>query len=475
MNRSPNPFLVSALTEESPVVKTKEILSWIDQRRSAHRFVVEPIPFSEMKEWGFEPDTGNITHSSGKFFTIHGVHIETNGGPVTSWSQPIIKQPEIGILGIAVKKMGGVLHFLMQAKMEPGNIHLVQLAPTLQATRSNFTRVHHGRSPLLLDYFSTGEKSRSLVDVLQSEQGARFLRKRNRNMIVEVTDDIPVSDDYCWMTLGQIQRLLYQDNLINMDARTVLSCISYRAPEADAGTADLAFLESALPERDFRRRLIESTMDRDKALHRFNEIIGWFTRMKVRYELEVTPVPLNRVAGWHRTTTEIVHEQGKYFSIMAVRVQADNREVVAWTQPLVRPREEGLVAFIVKEINGVLHVLIQAKVEPGNFDVVEMAPTVQCITGSYRQAPLECRPCFLDHVLNAPQESIRYSARQSEEGGRFFRESNHNQVVEVGDEFPVDVPANFIWMTLGQLKTFIMFNNFVNVECRCLMASMGLA
>ena len=51
---------------------------------------------------------------------------------------------------------------------------------------------------------------------------------------------------------------------------------------------------------------------------------------------------------------------------------------------LVEQREEGIIGFIVKKINGVYHLLIQAKLEAGNFDVLEMAPTVQCITGSYR-------------------------------------------------------------------------------------------
>ena len=42
--------------------------------------------------------------------------------------------------------------------------------------------------------------------------------------------------------------------------------------------------------------------------------------------------------------------------------------------------------------------------------VPEMAPTVQCLTGSYEQAPPEHWPEFLDCVLNAPPERIRLSS-----------------------------------------------------------------
>mgnify|MGYP000674128209 CR=1 FL=1 len=88
----------------------------------------------------------------------------------------------------------------MQAKIEPGNLNIVQLSPTLQATRSNYTRVHGGKSPNYLEYFNGEKEVYVLVDQLQSEQGARFLHKRNRNIIVEINEDeeISVKDGFIW-------------------------------------------------------------------------------------------------------------------------------------------------------------------------------------------------------------------------------------------------------------------------------------
>ena len=87
---------------------------------------------------------------------------------------------------------------MMQAKIEPGNLNIVQLSPTLQATRSNYTRVHGGKSPNYLEYFNGERDVYVLVDQLQSEQGARFLQKRNRNIIVEVdeNEELPVKDGF---------------------------------------------------------------------------------------------------------------------------------------------------------------------------------------------------------------------------------------------------------------------------------------
>jgi oxidase EvaA len=187
----------------------------------------ERIPLSELTGWHTEEDTGNLRHDSGKFFTVEGLDIHMPGGPVAHWSQPIIHQPEIGILGILVKQFDGVLHCLMQAKAEPGNCNGLQVAPTVQATRSNYTRVHGGKPVPYLEYFRDTVRHHVIADVRQSEQGSWFQRKRNRNMVVEVTEEVELLDGFCWLTLGQVHRLFREDNLITMDAWTVLSCLPF--------------------------------------------------------------------------------------------------------------------------------------------------------------------------------------------------------------------------------------------------------
>ncbi len=118
-------------------------------------------------ENAFAGDTGNLIHESGKFFSIEGITVRTNWGQVPEWDQPIINQPEIGLLGILAKRINGILHFLMQAKIEPGNINLVQISPTLQATKSNAARVHKGNPPHYLDYFTAERRNvRVLLDQL---------------------------------------------------------------------------------------------------------------------------------------------------------------------------------------------------------------------------------------------------------------------------------------------------------------------
>ncbi len=456
-------FLKSALTLENPFLSTDNFMGWLEEKKANVKHNITPIKFSEMINWRFNNQTGNLEHDSGKFFSIEGIKVKTNWGNVEEWSQPIINQPEIGFLGIITKKINGVLYFLMQAKIEPGNINSVQLSPTLQATKSNYMQVHQGNSPLYLEYFiEDREDVTVLLDQLQSEQGARFLKKRNRNIIIEVNSDIIVKDDFCWLTLGQIKQLLTYDNIINMDTRTVISGIPF---------GDLNILKEVGIEN--QSDFLASELDNNNALHNIETIISWITKHKAFAELEIESIGLNALSDWRKDGDSIFHKDYKYFSVIAVKAEIGNREVHSWTQPLVKSAQEGLIAFIIKKINGVLHFLVQAKLETGNFDIIELAPTVQCLTGNYRKGENEYEVEFIDYVLNPEiyNAKINYTAFQSEEGGRFYKEQNKNMIIEVGDGFDVNVPDKYIWMTLNQIKTFIKFNNYLNIQSRSLLSA----
>lgn len=220
-------MIQSLLNTTDTIHSLADLQVWIERRNREVEVQVEEIPFAQMRGWQVAED-GSLRHDSGKFFTIQGVHVtEENHGPVKEWDQPIINQPEVGYLGILTKEIDDCLYFLMQAKIEPGNVNCVQISPTLQATKSNYTQQHKGKKPAYLDYFMHAKPSQILLDQLQSEQGARFLRKRNRNIIIKMDEEVPVLEDFAWMTLEQIKEMLLHNNMVNMDTRTVLAGIDF--------------------------------------------------------------------------------------------------------------------------------------------------------------------------------------------------------------------------------------------------------
>lgn len=465
-------FLVSAMSHGN-FQTTDQILGWMKSQNEEVVSNIMQIPISELRGWSYSDD--RIRHNSGKFFSIDGIHIKTNYRNTPEWDQPIINQPEIGFLGFIVKNFNGVLHFLLQAKIEPGNLNIVQLSPTLQATRSNYTRVHGGKAPTYLEYFNGEKDVLILVDQLQSEQGARFLHKRNRNIIVEVGEDeeLEVKEGYIWASLGQIKELLRYPNVVNMDSRTVISCINFGSYSEHSlrlldAVKRMNGIHSSKPDS-----FLYSVLSGDNHLNELQDIIQWITSLKFKYELDVTPIGISEMKNWIYDGNTIHHESGKYFDVMGCRVEIGNREVVSWDQPMVRSAQEGLMGFIVKKINGIYHFLVQAKLESGNFDIVEMAPTVQCLTGNYRKGKNEYTIPYLEQILNAPKDKIWYSSYQSEEGGRFFQEQNLNIIVEVGEEFPIEVEENYCWLTLNQMLSFVTYNNYLNIAARSLLSAIS--
>jgi oxidase EvaA len=454
-----NIFLKSAITENNPFITTANVIKWLKERNEAIQVKVSKIPFKELDHWFLDEEKGVLKHKSGQFFTIEGIKVKTNWGTISEWEQPIINQPEIGYLGIITKEVNGILYFLLQAKVEPGNVNNVQLSPTLQATKSNYTQVHKGVKPRYLEYFQNATKNEVILDQLQSEQGARFLRKRNRNIIIKIEGDIDVHEDFIWLTLGQIKKLIQKDNLVNMDTRTVISGIPFDF------SGDL---ETNL--NDFEFGMLQSANENINAKFSFDEIIQWITKLKCTYEVLIEPISIFNISNWKVTENDIRHNENKYFKVIAAKVEISNREVKTWSQPLVEPLQEGIIAFVVKRINGVYHFLIQAKLECGNFDIIEMAPTVQCITGSYKETN---QVPYLNYVLGVNKEQIRFDTLQSEEGGRFYREQNRSMIIEAKDDFSINIPENYMWLTLNQLNYFLKFNNYLNIQARSLISAIN--
>lgn len=446
-----------------------EVLAWLALRADAHRYSVQQIPLEGMRNWAVDPVTGDITHSSGKFFSITGLQVEITGPTPRRWSQPILVQREVGILGFIGKRVGSVLHLLVQAKMEPGNINLVQLSPTLQATRSNFSQVHGGRRPPFMEYFVEPGRGITLVDQLQSEQGSKYLRKRNRNVIVQIADDeLPaVPEDFLWVTLGQLHQLAQHPNLLHLDCRSILGGLSFRHCDGDLDReAKTSFASSA---RD------SLSCPDDKAENTLAVVLGWLAKAKIETELATKLVPLRAVQGWHLRNGVIEHELGRFFRVVGVDVHAASREVPSWRQPLIASVEGGVIGLIAQQRQGVVHFLIQARVEPGLIDAIELAPTVQYAPANYGPPLTTEFPPYTEFFDRALPEQLRLDTVLSDEGGRFYHARARHVVIEIASTDHVAVRPSHCWMTLAQLHECARFSSVLNIELRSILSCISLA
>ena len=460
-------FLHSSLDSGCHLHSIEEIENWYLNSLKNTKVSIKQLDLSKLDKWNIS--SYSITHSTGHFFSILPISIKTNSRKVEHWQQPIINQPEFGYLGFITKKINGVLHFLVQAKIEPGNLNKVQLSPTLQATKSNYTRKHKGKKPKYLDYFKN-LSNKIIYDQLQSEQGARFLKKRNRNIIIEIdeNEEIKIFDEFIWMTLYQLKHFMRKDNVVNMDTRTVVSSI---IPNYSKKIIESINLESKKEIGYFGKILIKSS-ECNNENNELSKFYSFLIDVKSSYWITVNNVKFNELDNWTFNNGKLSRPDKKFFEVIGCEIMINNREIKSWCQPMIKPTQKGLCVLLSTTHNGVLYFLFQAKVECGNLDLVEMAPTVQTLIGDYRDSELGQIPYL--SALNSNKFNVIFDVFQSEEGGRFYEEQNRNILLFCENIYNEPVPKDFFWMSLTLVESLIKHNNIFNIQSRSILSMLNL-
>lgn len=445
-------FIESWANKTGTVNTNQEILDWVAELNQTINVSLKKIPLSSCENWYYDEKLGEIRHKNNIFFQITGMRQWENDR--LEFEQPIVLQHGIGYLGIICKEIDGVIHFLMQAKIEPGNVNRIQISPTLQATLSNFTQRHGGAKPKYLEYFMKADEYEIIVDQVQSEQASRFYKKRNRNIIIKIDHDIELYPSFKWMTIGQIKELMKLDNIVNMDTRTVLSCIPY-----------------------FYAKNVNSSLFKDKALYHslfndhdvnFPQIFYDINNYKMFHEFKTEMTPLYKLKDWSLDGNEFVCKTPNNYKIVFCDINIEGREVVHWTQPLLEAIGQATFGLITCVENGVRKFLVKMYHEAGSFDKVELGPSVQ-LEPIYNQSELDHIACLLLSRLEQGK-GVLCNVVLSEEGGRFYHEQNHNAIIEVDPTQLRNLPAGYFLLDYKTLNLMVQFNNCLNIQLRNLLS-----
>lgn len=448
---------------ENPFNSTEDILDWISEKKKFTKVNIVKKNYDYAGEnWHYDIRAGDIRNKNGSFFQIKGLQKIIDGNVVQE--QPIIIQNEIGYLGIIGKEFDGVLYFLMQAKIEPGNVNKIQISPTIQATKSNFMQAHGGKIPAYLEYFSNKKNYEIIVDQIQSEQSSRFLGKRNRNIIIVVDEDIKVLESHKWMTLGQIKQLMQYDNLVNMDTRTVISCIPFAL--RDISYRELSHIRSLFTAESF----FNSVFFGDSGGN-INRIYQYMNEIKMLDKSEINLTDLYALKDWKFDEYgEFCSPEGE-FRVVYCSIEIEGREVRQWEQPLLEAEGQSTFGLIYCVDNGIRKYLIQTKSEVGCFDKIEVGPSVQL--GSREKLNNLVDALFIYNLSH--NKGIEFSGLFSEEGGRFYQEQNRNIIMHIEkNDLPDPLPDGYFWADFQTLNILIQFNNCLNIQLRNLLSILSI-
>ena len=411
---------------------------WFKNQEKINKISTNIIDLSNLKKW--ESNKVDISHVSGKFFKVVGIRVLTNFFK-KNWDQPIIVQNELGILGIIKNKKDN--KYLLQAKVEPGNINKLQLSPSVQATRSNYNQVHGGKKVPYLSYFLNNKKAK-LIN--QTEQGFRYLNKFNSNVLVEVDKKFKIHQNFFWFSLQDLLKLIKKKNVINMDTLSVLST-------------------------HIKKNIKDYPLNPNKILK------SWILKHDQKFYLKSKIIPLIKLKNWIYDARNITHKKKKHFSIIGVSNITNKREVGQWSQPIIRGKNFAFVGFLIKRFNNTNHYLCRYTLKPG---LRKSALTCTVNTSDIKKYKEDNNLSYFQKKIieniflnNEYKKDSLFDNILSDEGGRFYHCQIRYKAILLNKNFTVKPPSTYTWVSQNQMINMIK-NKVLDIEARLLFGCINL-
>lgn len=412
-------------------LQTAELVrKYLSNVRAESELRQESVSFKECAKWSNK--NGQLVHDTGKFFSIKGIVAGDIPGAIYDSEAVMIDQPEVGWLGFIVRPGPDGIEWLGNAKTEPGNIGGTQLAPSIQATRSNYLRAHGGRATKFLDLFQNAKTFVS--DAPNSEQGTRFLWKFNRNSVLILPQgalsDLADSPQWSWCSSAAMRDILADDYAINTDARSVIS------------TAPWALLSSGKP--------LFSAPVLAKSYHHPRPAVS------EQLQKKIGPVGYQHIAQWQNvllddlknhtlTDLSLCDDQGNEV-VTCFDISVKGREVDNWCQPFLMQCKIADHVLYMRVTDDGAEFFVRVYRELGFARRREYGPS----THSEYETPVEMH----NWETTAPNSQI-ISIHQSDEGGRFMHADAAYRVVLVENSTSRKSYPFGTWVTLFTLEKLV--------------------
>ncbi len=210
-----------------------------------------------------------------------------------------------------------------------------------------------------------------------------------------------------------------------------------------------------------------------------DEMKSWFLDKKKNINISIQEIGLNEMKQWNidNKSGNIYHNSKDFFKIRGLRIVTKNRESLGeWDQPIVEQvgYDGGILGIIRKRFLGVPHYLCEAKIEPGNYDILQISPTLQATFSNLDQKHNGRKPYFAEYfenLNNIKSSKILFDSWLAEDGGRLYKKRNRGILIELPETNDLVLPNNnFCWFSLYQIKQLLKENSWINPHIRGILA-----
>ena len=393
-------------------------------------FEVTQVPSAESQDWCLSD--GALQHSSGGFFSVNGYKAQGS-------EALLLFQPQAAVTGLLMARQGGDPYYLLQARAEPGCLGEAQFGPTVQSTPANFLRMHGGRSTPYVNAFVQHSLGTSILqDTSQLDLGGRYFLKTKRSIFAEA-GLVATSPAFVWASPDAVRAGLRRSAFFNVDLRSIFAVMPWT--EDGCGFS---------PSSDLVRNSLAAPIRTDEIGH----------LMELAHRTKQKPLlscDLSELSNWRETDwgwSEDVPRQG--FAIHFYKVRAAHREVEEWVQPLVDSASEGEALLACRERGGFLECFVRATPEVGLAVGAGLSPSYLRYPGTREPFP---------SWVSGNDTRIWLETKESDEGGRFFRDVSRYGLIWVGGG-AVPRERDGAWLRVSELKMLLSMSNTCTIQLR---------
>lgn len=204
----------------------------------------------------------------------------------------------------------------------------------------------------------------------------------------------------------------------------------------------------------------------------FNKSLKWYNDVKKNNKANVKTISLKKMQKWlfNEKKGKIQHTSGAFFKIEGKRILNASREVKKWDQPFITQvgYKGGIIGLVRTSIKDIPHYLIEAKYEPGNFNDIQLSPSLQATYSNLKRIHLGKKNTVVNKYFLKNSFTIK-KAWVTEDGGRLFKKRNLHWIVQYSGN--INLPSkNFKWLTLWEINKFIKLKSLVGPHLRSILA-----
>jgi dTDP-4-dehydro-6-deoxy-alpha-D-glucopyranose 2,3-dehydratase len=193
-------------------------------------------------------------------------------------------------------------------------------------------------------------------------------------------------------------------------------------------------------------------------------VLSWLKKRVKEDRTTVSKVHINKLKDWNLDKNgNLYHKSKQFFSIQGVKVlNSTNREVSSWDQPLLFQKHGGILAIIVRDNDGIIEFLLNARREPGDgFGKLKLCPSFSATQSNMNQAHGGKKTEFTDIILD--KKNLISKTVHFEEGARFWKKPNQNLLIFLDKKNYSKVnKKNLIWLNLTQIKKLNLKKGIIN-------------